>query len=79
MIFEVEHLCFIKFVVNQAEEAKLPAPSVMATPNDKPEGFPGAFALEVASIGKELVDSFTKFITTRKVQERRMVSPITMN
>lgn len=35
---------------------------------------PGAFALEVAALGRELQTTFTKFITTRKVQERRMES-----
>lgn len=33
---------------------------------------PGDFVLEVANIGTEVVTSFTKFITSRKVQERRM-------
>jgi hypothetical protein len=37
-------------------------------------GLPGSFVLEVAKIGDEVVRSFMKFITTRKIQERRMES-----
>jgi len=40
----------------------------MATPNDQP----GAFALEVAGVGREVVKAFTKCITSRMIQERHM-------
>lgn len=42
----------------------------MATSNPPP----GAFVLEVARTGEDVVRSFMKFITTRKIQERRMES-----
>jgi len=40
----------------------------MAAPHDQP----GAFALEVAGIGREVVKAFTKCITSRMIQERHM-------
>jgi hypothetical protein len=33
---------------------------------------PGDFVLEVANLGQDVVASFTKFITTRKIQEREL-------
>jgi hypothetical protein len=33
---------------------------------------PGAFVLDVAAIGTEVTTAFTRFVTTRKIQDRRM-------
>ena len=33
---------------------------------------PGHFVLEIASLGQDVVTSFIKFITTRKIQEREL-------
>lgn len=33
---------------------------------------PGDFVLEVANLGQDVVSSFTKFITARKIQEREL-------
>lgn len=41
---------------------------VMAATTDQP----GTFVLEIASTGKILVDTFTKFITYRKVKDSRL-------
>src|SRR6266487_3301704 len=41
---------------------------VMTTTTDQP----GTFVLEIASTGKILVDTFTKFITYRKVKDSRL-------